>query len=217
MTGFGDIAREAGRAAPAAMLAATLAATACAPVTPAAEGPARAVAEGIAGRLLVAAADMPDPRFARSVIFVVRHDDNGAMGLVVNHAIGSSSVAKLLEGSGIDAGDGDGKVRIHYGGPVQPERGLVLHTPDFAIEGTVAITDGVSITANPRILRSIAAGKGPRQSLFALGYAGWAPGQLERELERKDWVVVPSDGKLVFDTDMGAKWRRAMARHGIDL
>jgi len=170
--------------------------------------------KSLAGQLLVAAPGMPDPRFAKTVIFMVRHDRDGAMGLVVNRVLGIGS-----EGAGIDAEDvdGDAKVRVHYGGPVAPRQGFVLHSGDYAEKGTVEVTDRVSMTAAAQILHAIAKGKGPNRGFLAIGYAGWAPGQLEGELARKDWLVVPSDDHLVFDTHMATKWRRAMGRHGIEL
>ncbi len=150
---------------------------------------------------------------------MVRHDRGGAMGLVVNRVLGVGSAAKLLEGAGIDAKeiDRDAKVRVHYGGPVEPRRGFVLHSGDYAEEGTLEVTDRVSLTAAAQILHAIAKGKGPNRGFLAIGYAGWSPGQLESELARKDWLVVPSDDRLVFDGHMATKWRRAMGRHGIEL
>ena len=178
-----------------------------------------AIYNNLAGQLLVAAPSMPDPRFARTVIFVVRHNRDGAMGLVVNRVIGIGSAARLLEGAGIDVEgmDGDARVRVHYGGPVDPRRGFVLHSGDYSGEGTLEVTNRVSITAAPQILHAIAKGKGPIQSFLAVGYAGWSSGQLESELARTDWMVVPSDDQLVFDTEFATKWRRAMGRHGIEL
>ncbi len=176
-------------------------------------------AKSLAGQLLVAAPGMPDPRFAKTVIFMVQHDRNGAMGLVVNRVLGVDSAARLLEGAGIGTKnvDRDAKVRVHYGGPVEPRRGFVLHTGDYAEETTVAVTAGVSMTAAAQILHAIAKGKGPNRRFLAVGYAGWAAGQLEGEIARKDWVVIPSDDGLLFDADMAGKWRRAMDRHGIEL
>ncbi len=183
------------------------------------EGDISAVSNSLAGQLLVAAPSMPDPRFARTVIFLVRHDRHGAMGLVVNRVIGIGSAARLLEDAGIDVEgmDGDAKIRVHYGGPVEPRRGFVLHSGDYAEEGTLEVTSRVSITAAAPILHAIAKGKGPNRSFLAVGYAGWSSGQLESELARMDWLVVPSDDRLVFDTDTATKWRRAMGRHGIEL
>ncbi len=186
--------------------------------------PAGPSVTGLAGQLLVAAPSMPDPRFAKTIIFMVRHDRHGAMGLVINRFIGLESAIRLLDGAGgKDTGekdtdtDGDVKVRVHYGGPVEPRRGFIVHSSDYAEDATVAVTDRVSVTAATRILHAIAKGKGPDRGFLAVGYSGWAPGQLERELARKDWVVVPADDQLVFDSDQAGKWRRAMDRHGIEL
>ena len=177
------------------------------------------ISNSLAGQLLVAAPSMPDPRFAETVIFVVRHDRHGAMGLVVNRVIGIGSAARLLEGADINAEnlDGDAMVRVHYGGPVEPRRGFVLHSNDYSEEGTLEVTNHVSITAAAQILHAMAKGKGPNQGFLAVGYASWSSGQLESELARTDWLVVPSDDQLVFDTEFATKWRRAMSRHGIEL
>ncbi len=173
----------------------------------------------LTGRLLVASPKMPDPRFAKTVILIVRHDDHGAMGFVINRPIGTGPAAKLLRRLKRDSGDiaGDGRIRLHYGGPVQPARGFVLHSSDYARDGTVIVTDDVSMTANYEILRAIATGNGPRQGFMAMGFAGWSAGQLEREIGSRDWVTVATDRKLVFDLDMPSKWRRALAKQGIDL
>ena len=178
-----------------------------------------AISISLTGKLLVAAPSMPDPRFAETVIFMVRHDRHGAMGLVVNRVIGSGSAARLLEGADINAEnlDADAMVRVHYGGPVEPRRGFVLHSNDYSEEGTLEVTNHVSITAAAQILHAMAKGKGPNQGFLAVGYASWSSGQLESELARTDWLVVPSDDQLVFDTEFATKWRRAMSRHGIVL
>jgi putative transcriptional regulator len=180
---------------------------------------AKSSADSLAGQLLVAAPSMPDPRFAETVIFIVRHDENGAMGLVVNRVLGMGSATKILQGAGIST-DGvptDAKFPVHYGGPVSPQSGYVLHSGDYAEKNTVQVTDRVSITTAAEILRAIAKGEGPDRGFLAAGYAGWAPKQLEGELARKDWLVVPSDEQLVFGNQMDTKWRRAMERHGIEL
>lgn len=179
----------------------------------------------LTGLLLVASPKMPDPRFARTVIFIVRHDDAGAMGFVVNRPIGAGPAAKLLQGAEKSADetedpgevDGDGQIRVHYGGPVRPGKGFVIHSSDYGGDDTIAVTDAVSLTANKKILRDIAGGKGPRRGFMAMGYAGWSPGQLENEIRRKEWVTVTADEKLVLDKDFGSKWRRALSRLGIDL
>ena len=171
----------------------------------------------LTGQLLVASANMGDPRFMRTVIYVVSHGADGAMGLVLNRALGVAPVSVLLEGFGIADGEVPGEVRVHYGGPVERGRGFVLHSSDFVGEGTVAVNGDVALSADVEILRAIAEGRGPGRSLFALGYAGWAPGQLEDEIARDDWFSVPLDLNLVFDDALDTKWDRAFDRRGIDL
>jgi len=171
----------------------------------------------LTGQLLVASASMGDPRFAGTVIYIVSHDAEGAMGLVLNRALGVVSVAELLQGFGLGDDDPPGEVRVHYGGPVERGRGFVLHSSEVVGAGTVAVNGEVALSADLEILRAIANGVGPRRSLFALGYAGWAPGQLESEIARDDWFWVPADLDLVFDEDLQTKWDRAFDKRGIDL
>ena len=171
----------------------------------------------LAGQLLVARDELRDPRFVRSVIYVVHHDSTGAMGLIINRPIGEAPLSELLEQAGLEGMGVKGKIRVHFGGPVEPRQGFVLHTADYNIEGTEVVKDGIAVTARPEILRAIGAGTGPRQSLFALGYAGWAPGQLEAEIKAGAWEIVPVDEALVFDESADTKWDRAMARQTIYL
>lgn len=172
---------------------------------------------GLAGQFLVAAEEMGDPRFARTVILMIRHDATGAMGLVVNRPMGEAPIARLLEGIGLDATGTRGDVRLHYGGPVEPQQGLTLHTTEFSIDGTLQVTGGIAVTGNPEIIRAIGMGRGPKRYLVALGYAGWAPGQLEGEMKAGGWVAVPADEALTFDENYEKKWERAMSRRRIDL
>ena len=172
---------------------------------------------GLAGQFLVAAEEMGDPRFVRTVILMIRHDATGAMGLVVNRPVGEAPIARLLEGIGVDATGARGDVRLHYGGPVGPQQGLTLHTTEFSIDGTSRVTGGIAVTGNPEILRAIGMGRGPKRYLVALGYAGWAPGQLEGEVKAGGWVAVPADATLTFDEDYDTKWQRAMARRQVVL
>jgi putative transcriptional regulator len=172
---------------------------------------------GLAGQLLVATEQMPDPRFFRTVIYMVRHDATGALGLVVNRPLGDVRLKDLLERSGRDSRDVTGSVRVHYGGPVEPARAFVLHTADYTGLESRVIGDGIAVTGHPEVLDAMARGQGPRRSLFVLGYAGWAPGQLEGEIQRGGWISVLPNEALVFDEDHERKWERAMARRRIDL
>ena len=171
----------------------------------------------LVGKLLVATPEMPDPRFAETVIFMVEHSTSGAMGLVLNRPMGEIPVASLLDELGIEGISADGEIRLHYGGPVALGTGLVLHSADYKGTDTLVVTDAVSLTAEREIVRAIATGDGPRRILVAFGYAGWAAGQLEAEIASGGWITVPSDDSLVFDDDYDAKWQRAMKRHAIDL
>jgi putative transcriptional regulator len=183
----------------------------------------RAVAQaapGLAGQFLVATDTLRDPRFARTVIYMVRHDATGAMGLVVNRPVRDMPLGPLLRKFGRDDRGVTGTVRAHYGGPVEIGQGFLLHTAEYATEGTERVAGDIAMTPTPGVLTAlgdIARGAGPRKSLFAIGYAGWAPGQLEGEIERGAWITVPADEGLLFDEDPARKWDRATARRRITI
>lgn len=179
--------------------------------------PVLAQSASLAGQFLVATDELRDPRFIRTVVYMIRHDASGAMGLIVNRPLGDAFLSDLLERLGLEGKGVAGEILVHYGGPVDPGRGFFLHTTDYKIESTQVIKDGIAITVQPEILRAIGAGTGPRRSLFAVGYAGWAAGQLEGEIKAGAWVAVPADEALVFDENYEKKWERAMARRTIQL
>ena len=172
----------------------------------------------LTGQLLVAMPQMTDPRFARSVVYLCAHSEGeGAMGLVVNKLLDSLSMNELFAHLNLEPST-IGRARpVHFGGPVEPGRGFVLHTTDYREEATLVVGDGFAITATLDILRAIGKGEGPRRSLLALGYAGWAPGQLDAEMQANGWLSGPADSDLVFDSDFDAKWQRALAKLGVDL
>lgn len=172
---------------------------------------------GLSGQLLVAAEGMGDPRFVKTVILMVRHNAAGAMGLVVNRPVGEVPIATLLEGVGLDGAGVRGDIRLHYGGPVERRQVLTLHTTDYAIEGTLRVSDDIAVTGNPEVLLAIGRGKGPKRYLTVLGYAGWAPGQLEGEMKAGGWFAVPADAAIVFDDKYDTKWERAMARRRVEI
>jgi putative transcriptional regulator len=174
--------------------------------------------ESVAGRLLVATPDLADPNFYHTVVYVVQHDGGGAMGLVLNRVLGKGPIAELLESLDQDGEvDPAAQIEVHFGGPVESGRGFVLHSPDYDGEDTVVLSDLVALTSSLDVLRAIAAGKGPKRSLLALGYAGWAPGQLEAEIAAGAWEVVLPDEELLFGDQTDSKWQRALDRRGIDL
>jgi putative transcriptional regulator len=179
-------------------------------MTDATEGP-----DYLTGHLLIAMPNMPDPRFSRAVIYVCAHTDEGAMGLVVNRLFDAISFPDLLEQLGIEAGASARGRPVHFGGPVEPARGFVLHSADFVRDGTLLVDDEVAVTATVDILRAIAEGTGPRRSLLALGYAGWGPGQLDAEIQANGWLHVMADHSLLFEGDVETKWERAIAKIGV--
>ncbi len=171
----------------------------------------------LAGQLLVATQKLGDPRFAHTVIYMVDHDAKGAMGLIVNRAYGVGPLDKLLKGFGIEDEDLVGTIRLHYGGPVDTGQGFVLHSADYEGPGTRVVNKEMAITTKLEVLKAIAKGEGPKRSLFALGYAGWGPGQLEGEIARDDWVTAPADQDLIFSDDLESTWDRAIKMAGVAL
>lgn len=139
------------------------------------------------------------------------------MGLVVNKLLGPLTLAELFAQIDIESGAIGGDRPVHFGGPVEPGRGFVLHTADYQEEETLPVAANIAITATLDIMRAIGRGEGPRQSLFALGYAGWAPGQLDAEIHANGWLSVAADESIVFDRDQDGKWQRALAKIGVDL
>jgi putative transcriptional regulator len=170
----------------------------------------------LAGQLLVAMPQMQDHRFQRSVIYLCAHNEEGAMGLVLNKLIGSLTLPELLEQLGIANTGLTGEPRVHFGGPVESGRGFVLHSADYVEDGTLVVGDNIALTATLEVLRAIGRGAGPRKSFLALGYAGWGPGQLDAEIQANSWLHAPADESIVFDQQHDTKWERAIARLGVD-
>lgn len=175
------------------------------------------------GQLLIAMPAMGDPRFSRSVIYLCAHSSEGAMGIVINQRAPNISFTELLEQLDIVPTEdrialpAGLRVEVHLGGPVETGRGFVLHSADyFKSESTLPINESVCLTATVDILRDIATGSGPNKALLALGYAGWAPGQLEDEIQANGWLNCPADPELVFDPATHRKYHRALNRLGID-
>ncbi len=170
-------------------------------------------ATSVAGRLLIATPALSGPPFERTVIVVAQHDRNGALGIVINRPLGERPIAGLLQAAGADSSGVKGNVQLYLGGPVDPRIGFVLHSAEYHGENTLDIDGRVALSSGTQILRDIGLGKGPRQSLVAFGYAGWAPMQLDNELRRGVWDTVPEDPALVFDDDRTKVWSDAMARY----
>ena len=169
----------------------------------------------LTGQLLVAMPQMRDPRFTRSVIYMCAHNAEGAMGLVINRLVGSITFPDMLEQLGITAGEHGRQIKVHFGGPVDSGRGFVLHSDEYRHDGTVAVVEGMALTATIDILKDIAGGHGPQRCLLALGYAGWGAGQLDAEIQANGWLTVPADADLVFEGDLDGKWERALGKIGV--
>jgi putative transcriptional regulator len=169
------------------------------------------------GQLLLATPQMQDVRFERAVMYVCGHDQNGAMGLIVNKYIQELTFKELIQQLGLP---GDGiqfDHPVHFGGPVDNGRGFVLHTDDYVHPTTVHLFDNLAMTATLDILQSIAEGEGPDESLVAMGYTGWGPGQLEQEISNNMWLQMDPDFALIFSTPIEHKWELGMQKIGIDV
>jgi putative transcriptional regulator len=171
----------------------------------------------LTGQLLVSMPQMLDPFFERSVVYLCAHSpEEGAMGLVINKTIESLTIDDLYTQLKIEPLTGTDRVQpVHFGGPVATGQGFVLHSADYRDEGTLGIGADFAMTATIDILRATGKGVGPRQSLVALGYAGWGPGQLDAEIQANGWLLVAADTGLVFDTEDDSKWQRALAKLGV--
>jgi putative transcriptional regulator len=170
----------------------------------------------LGGQILVAMPGMQDSRFSHAVICLCAHSADGAMGIVLNKPLDKLSFEDLLKQLEVEPLPPQRSVPLLAGGPVEGGRGFVLHTTDWSSEGSLKVSDDLALTASVDILKAIASGGGPRQSVLALGYAGWGPGQLEEEIQRNTWLNVPADEALLFEGDVGAKWRLALGRLRID-
>ncbi len=177
--------------------------------------------EWLTGQVLIASPDMADPRFAGTVIYMIDHDPGGAMGLVINRAYGRGRLAVLLETFGFDAGiveqAGDAEVQLSYGGPVEPHRGFVLHSADFTGAHTQTVAGDVAVSVGRDVFEAILGGSGPEQYRYFIGYAGWGPGQLEREITRDDWLTAPGERIPVFTDRLEEIRDRALEAAGLTL
>ncbi len=171
----------------------------------------------LTGRLLIAMPALVSSPFAQSVVFLCAHSaEDGAMGLVVNRRLGQPGFDDLLEQLGVAPVPPRRRIALCAGGPVENSRGFVLHSADWTGDGSLAVDDGIVLTASLDVLRVIADGAGPRHALLALGHATWAPGQLEEEIQQNAWLSAPATEAIVFGSEHDSKWRRALASLSID-
>jgi putative transcriptional regulator len=177
------------------------------------------------GQMLIAMPSMRDERFARTLIYICAHSPDGAMGIVVNQPAANIKFPDLLvqldvisDSDLIQLPPSAGAVQVLKGGPVEPGRGFVLHSSDFFIENsTLPIDEGICLTATLDVLKAIAKGDGPGNALLALGYAGWAPGQLETEIHQNGWLHCAADRELIFGADTEGKYALALKKIGIEV
>jgi len=172
--------------------------------------------EFLDGQVLIAMPGMRDPRFHKTLVYLCAHSSDGAMGLIVNKTADGLKLKDLFKKLDIPIGSVMGKVPVHYGGPVETGRGFVLHSSDYHSEdATMQVDEGTSMTATLDILHAMAMNRGPKSAIVALGYAGWAPGQLEAELRANGWLACAADSELLFGDDEDHKWDRALAKIGV--
>ena len=184
--------------------------------TPESTTPDATGAEFLDGQILIAMPGMQDPRFHRSVVYLCAHSSDGAMGLILNKRADDLKLKDLYGKLGIPIGKMMARAPVHYGGPVETGRGFVLHSSDYhSDDATMQVDDGTSMTATLDILHAMASDTGPDRAIVALGYAGWAPGQLEAELQANGWLACPADEELLFDTNEEQKWDKALAKIGV--
>lgn len=170
----------------------------------------------LTGQMLIAMPGIGDPRFERSLILICAHDDSHAIGIAVNRPVEGITLPELLERLEIPAA-APTEEPVLLGGPVEMERGFVVHTDDYASEHSLSVDGGFGLTTTREVLEAMGRGEGhPRRAVLALGYAGWGAGQLEREIRENVWLTAPADEALVFDADHETKWARALEKLGVD-
>ena len=179
--------------------------------------------ETLQGQFLIAMPNMGDTRFEKSVVYLCAHSADGAMGFVINRTLDTPTIPQFLHQLNIVSEEERdamppalAQAPLYSGGPVEPGRGFVLHSPDYTSETTLTIDESVSLTATLEILRVISLGRGPSRVFMALGYSGWAAGQLEEEIAANGWLTCTADSGLIFDRDQETKYTRALRSMGIN-
>jgi len=170
----------------------------------------------LTGQVLIAMPAMRDPRFVQTVIFICAHTADGAMGVVLNRPLKRPRFADLLEQLGVEPNPPKREIRLGTGGPVDDNRGFVLHSADWTAEGSLPVDGSYVLTANLEVLQAIASGGGPERGILLLGYAGWEAGQLDEEIRQNSWLSAAPDEALVYDAQDQTKWQRALAKLRID-
>ena len=170
----------------------------------------------LTGQLLVSMPSLEDERFYKTVIYMCAHSSLGSMGIIINKKIDYDLYPDLLEQLGIDKHLGNKKLFIRYGGPVESGRGFVLHSDDIIRQETLSIDKGVALTSTSEFFEDLSKGDGPKNSILALGYSGWGPGQIEKEILSNSWMTLSVDSSFLFDDEVNNKWSKAYNLLGID-
>ena len=172
----------------------------------------------LTGSFLVSTHRMPDPRFGEMVIYICGHSHEGAMGLAVNKPSHSVTLAEIFRSADLALpGEPESLPPVYFGGPVETTSAFILFSSEYQADHQLNVSPTISLSRDKRVLEDIASGRGPAKYLFLMGYTGWGPGQLERELVEDGWLLVPAADAIIFDTDDEQKWRAAGLRHGIDI
>lgn len=170
----------------------------------------------LTGTFLVSTPQMSDPRFEEHVIYICAHNEDGAMGVAINQPNRAFSLAEVLRGANLPIPEGE-LPPVHIGGPVDLESAFILYLSEYFAEHRLDVSETVSLTRETKVLEDIAKGQGPGKFLFILGYTGWGPGQLERELMENGWLSVPANDEIIFSSPDEFKWKAAAMQYGIDI
>lgn len=171
--------------------------------------------KSFSNHFIISMPHMNDPIFSKSLIYICEHDDDGAMGLIINKPMISENASDIIQQTGLT--QIEPLPDIYFGGPVNLEMGLILHDTNYNIEGTLTISKSVALTSNKQIVLDLKNGGGPDEFRFSFGYAGWGKGQIEREIENGDWLLMPADDDFIFSIPNTDKWKRAASKFGIDI
>jgi putative transcriptional regulator len=171
--------------------------------------------KSFSNHFIISMPHMNDPIFSKSLIYICEHDDDGAMGLIINKPMISENASDIIQQTGLT--QIEPPPDIYFGGPVNLEMGLILHDANYNIEGTLTISKSVALTSNKQIVLDLKNGGGPDEFRFSFGYAGWGKGQIEREIENGDWLLMPADDDFIFSIPNTDKWKKAASKFGIDI
>jgi len=171
--------------------------------------------ESFSNHFLISMPHMKDPIFNKSLIYMCENNSEGSLGIIINKPMQPENASEILQKTGLEKITPS--LEIYFGGPVNVEMGLILHDASYEIEGTLLVSENLALTSNKRIVSDLQKGSGPTQFRFSLGYAGWDEGQLEKEIENGDWLLLPADEEIVFSIPDAQKWQKAVDKFGFDI